>query len=123
MSRTSLMSTGFLLIFLGIQLNIVESFTLTPRVSNFLSDNFSGNPNVNPNAIADVNPVPGFRQDANRQEYNSPYYQTAYSNNAPQFNNSLVPQVHNRTFSPPRWICWPVLFLGAVLILQGLMRN
>ena len=123
MSRTSLMSTGFLLIFLGIQLNIVESFTMTPRVSNFVSDNFSGNPNVGPSAIAEANPVPGFGQDANRQNYNSPYYQTSYANDTPQFNNSLIPQVHNRTFSPPRWICWPVLFLGAVMILQGLLRN
>ncbi|MDB4766515.1 hypothetical protein OAG71_02375 [bacterium] len=118
MSRTSLMSTGFLLIFLGIQLNIVESFTMTPRVSNFLNDNFSGNPN----AIADANPVPGLRIDANRQNYNSPYYQTSYANNAPQINTTLVPQIHDRTINPPRWICWPVLFLGAVMILQGLLR-
>ena len=123
MSRTSLMSMGFLLIFLGIQLNIVESFTMTPRVSNFVNDNFSGNPNVNPNAIADNNLVPGFRADANRQNYNSPYYQTSYANNAPQINTTLIPQIHDRTISPPRWICWPVLFLGAVLILQGLLKN
>jgi len=118
MSRASLMSVGFLLIFAGIQLNVVESFTMTPRVSHFLNDNFSGNPNQ----IA-ASPLLRPQFDTNRENYNSPYYQASYASNAPQFQQTSVSQVGNRTIVPPRWISWPVLFFGAVLILQGLLRN
>lgn len=121
MSRTSLMSIGFLLIFTGIQLNVVESFTMTRRVSNFLSDNFTDDANANGMATDAQLPVPQY--DADRQNYNSPYYQASFANNEAQFQPAPVPQVGNRTINPPRWICWPVLFLGAVMILQGLLRK
>jgi len=113
------MSIGFLLIFMGIQLNVVESFTMTRRVSNFLSDNFAGNPN----GISVPATIPSPQFDANRQNYNSPYYQTSYSNNAAQYQPTTAVGIGNRTINPPRWICWPVLFLGAVMILQGLLRH
>lgn len=119
MNRTSLMSTGFLLIFLGIQLHVVESFTMTRRVSNFLSDNFSGDPNEL--APAATVAVPNF--DNNGQNYNSPYYQASYGNTQVPFSAPAAFQPANRVINPPRWICWPVLFMGAVLILQGLTRN
>jgi len=40
MNRTVVMTLGFLLVFFGIQLNVVDSYTLTPRMANFLSDKF-----------------------------------------------------------------------------------
>jgi hypothetical protein len=113
------MSAGFLLIFMGIQLHVVESFTMTRRVSNFLSDNFSGNPDQ----LASAAPVGMPNFDANAQNYNSPYYQASYANNARQLQPAAVFQPRNRVINPPRWICWPVLFMGAVLILQGLLLN
>ena len=128
MSRTKLMSFGFLLIFIGIQLHIVQSFTLTPRVSNFLNDGLQQNPNlVGGPGYAPQNPAAPF--DANRQNYNSPYYQASYSNQAAYSNPAAVARpastfgTGNRTIVPPRWICWPVLFLGAVFILQGALRR
>ena len=45
------MTLGFLLVFFGIQLNAVDSYVLTPRVANFVSDNFSGSPPFENNAI------------------------------------------------------------------------
>lgn len=119
MSRTSLITMGFLLIFLGIQLNVVKSFTMTRRVSNFLSDNFAGTPG-GPNVAS---PIPSPQFDANRQNYNSPYYQASYGNNTAQFQRAPAFGVGNRTVNPPHWICWPVLFFGAVLLLQGLLRH
>ena len=118
MSRTSLITLGFLLIFLGIQLNVVQSFTMTPRVSNFLSDNFSGNPDEL--RVAPSIPSPQF--SANQQNYNSPYYQASYGNNTAQFQQTPAVSIGNRTIHPPHWICWPVLFFGAVLLLQGSLR-
>jgi len=119
MSRTSLITMGFLLIFLGIQLNVVKSFTMTPRISNFLSDNFAGNPD----GLNVPSPVSSPQSDANRQNYNSPYYQASYGNNATQFQRAPAIGIGNRTVNPPQWICWPVLFFGAVLLLQGILRH
>lgn len=119
MSRTSLITAGFLLIFLGIQLNVVQSFTMTRSVGNFLSENFAGNP-----GRLEINsPIPSPQFEANRQNYNSPYYQASYGNNAAQFQRAPAAGIGNRTIYPPHWICWPVLFFGAVLLLQGLLRR
>lgn len=119
MGRTSLITMGFLLIFLGIQLNVVNSFTMTRSVGNFLSENFS----ANPGGLNVASPTSPPQFDANRQNYNSPYYQASYGNNTTQFQRAPVVTVGNRTIHPPRWICWPVLFFGAVLLLQGLLRR
>ena len=106
------MTLGFVLIFFGIQLNLVESYELTPRFSNFLSENGGG----------------GVMQPAtnvvNTQQYNSPYYQASYPSNIPysQSNLSSAPG-YVKTITPPSWLCWPVLFLGAVLFLHGLSKR
>ena len=119
MSRTSLITLGFLLIFMGIQLNVVQSFTMTRRVSNFLSDNFSGNPGE----LNVASPIPSPQFDVNQRSYNSPYYQASYGNNAAQFQRAPAVGIGDRTIHPPHWICWPVLFFGAVLLLQGILRH
>ena len=119
MSRTSLITMGFLLVFLGIQLHVVKSFTMTRRVSNFLSDNFAGNPGE----LNVASPISSPQFDANRQNYNSPYYQASYGNNAVQYQRAPAVGIGNRTVNPPHWICWPVLFFGAVLLLQGILRH
>lgn len=119
MSRTSLVTMGFLLIFMGIQLHVVKSFTMTRSVSNFLSENFS----ANPAGINEPLPMPLPQFDPNRQNYNSPYYQASYANQAAQYQRAPALNVGNRTINPPHWICWPVLFLGAVLLLQGVLRH
>ena len=132
MRRTSIMATGFVLIFLGIQLNLVETYTLTPRFSNFLSEHASARPNqnspiINPNngpvlPNPQINPNTGFTNQ-NFAQNNSPYSQASFPNG----NNggSLIPQQPFRTFGPPKvirppsWISWPVLFLGTVVFLHG----
>lgn len=132
MSRTVMMTIGFLFIFAGIQLNFVESYVLTPRMTEFLSDKFS-----NDQAIATLPNVqldPQISQDLR----NSPYQQAGYQPNG--YSGSIVPGqnanniafrpvqgnagLRSRVISPPRWLCWPVIFLGAVLFLNGaLMRR
>ena len=115
------MATGFFLILMGIQLHVVESFTMTPRVSHFVNDNFSQR-QLTP--AATVIPPSAEAPLAQRQNYNSPYYQTSYGQ--PVVNSAAVAprsmplsSAGQSTIAPPRWFCWPVLFLGAFLLLQG----
>ena len=111
------MATGFFLIFAGIQLYFVESFTLTPRMSHFLNDKFSQQPSAFP-TLGNVAASGDF--SAPRQTYDSPYYQASYGQpSGNQLAAGSIGGSGRSTIVPPRWICWPVLFLGAFLLLQG----
>ncbi|MFK7768839.1 MAG: hypothetical protein AB8B55_16585 [Mariniblastus sp.] len=134
MRRTSTMTMGFVLIFIGIQLNLVETYVLTPRFSNFLSENraldLTGQTQspfmnqaaaVNSNRPMNFDPQLNANQNNPNAPYNSPYYQASFANGqmvAPFSSAANLGQP--KTFSPPKWLCWPALFLGAVLFLQGL---
>jgi hypothetical protein len=116
------MATGFFLILAGIQLHLVESFTMTPRVSHFLNDNFSQQ-----NRIATPELLRDLSTQAAGQQYNSPYYQSSYTrpggNPLPSTGAvAAIRNPHQSTIGVPRWICWPVLFLGAFLLLQGVTK-
>ena len=125
MRRTSIMTMGFVLIFIGIQLNLVETYVLTPRFSNFLSENGVSDPSTGhpptiiPNGMVNLNN--NNQQNIRNTPYNSPYYQASFPQvQPPQFSPVASLSGQAKTFSPPKWLCWPVLFLGAVLFLQGL---
>lgn len=100
MQRISTMTLGFVLIFIGAQLNIIESYTMTPRMANFLSADGIA---VEPAAVTAQN--------------KAPYYQASWQNvsSAAAVNNPPG----SREIVLPGWLCWPVLFLGAVVLLQG----
>ena len=123
MSRTATMAAGFFLIFTGLQLHLVESFTMTPRVSHFVNDNFS----QRRPAAALNNAVAGDNFSNPRQDYNSPYYQASFGQpSGNQLASAPVASISSpaqATIVPPRWICWPVLFLGAFLLLQGATKS
>lgn len=107
------MTLGIVLIFVGAQLNLIESYVLTPRVSSFLSEHASSNP-TGPLETGGSNDV--------SNTYNSSYYQASYPSGGNIFNrqntNSLS-LVGPKKVTPPTWICWPVLFLGTVVFLHG----
>ena len=114
MQRTSLMTTGLVLIFVGIQLNLVETFVLTPRYSNFLMEH-------SPRVETGMSAVPS----VNNSSFNSPYSQAAFSGNS-QSNFQSSPAMgmgRSKTISPPSWLCWPILFLGTVVFLHGLSNR
>lgn len=129
MSRTVMMTIGFLLIFAGIQLHLVESYVLTPRITAFLSDKFSNQQAIaNPLYATNAQQANGF--PANPP--NSPYRQAGYqnpinvaANTAPLIGRNIVGAsgVQSRVISPPHWVCWPVIFLGAVILLNGAIRR
>jgi len=113
MNRTVVMTLGFLLVFFGIQLNVVDSYVLTPRMANFLSDKLPETPANQINAI-----------DANQQL--GTFTQAGYSNGQPNQPGVLRMPMStgvngaNRVIRPPGWIGWPIMFLGAVFFLNGL---
>lgn len=113
MSRTSVMTLGILLIFLGIKLNLVESYQLSPSATRFWMERIE-DPAVAYQS-ATYGQSGGYGFGAN-QGYNSPYQVASYSNY-----NQAGPQLNwaPKTIAPPNWLCWPVFFLGAVLLLHG----
>jgi len=109
MQRTSLMTLGFVLIFLGIQLALVDSYLLTPRFANFMAEQRN---------LAQVGSAPPIVRNQYQQPQ-SPYQQAGF-----QVPQQLPPVLATtpaiqRTISPPRWLCWPTLFLGTVVLLHG----
>ena len=110
-----MMTLGFLLIFFGIQLNVVDSYILSPRITRFLSDNFSGqdisvNPNQAPFSQAGFNNPSRF---GNQVSFNNP--NTFGQPQATTFGGSF----NNRVVHPPGWMGWPAMFLGAFIFLYG----
>ena len=119
------MTTGFVLIFLGLQLHLVNTFVLTPRFSNFLAEHASG---------AEQTPTQAFLPSAGytnpmAQNQNSPFFQASFPQNTlqnPQAPMMPMAAISNprlagpKSFSPPKWLCWPVLFMGTVVLLHGI---
>jgi hypothetical protein len=99
-----MMTLGFVLMMFGVQLNLVESFELTPRFSTFLSEH--GSQTNPPSAITGTN--------------SSPYLQASFDRTAQQ-TITIAPKT--TVVSPPKWLCWPALFFGTVLVLQGAIRK
>ncbi len=106
MRRGTTMTLGFVLILIGIQLNVVQSYELTPRFSNFLSENGS---------------IQNDRQASLNQPFNSPYYQASFENTSFTQPTPLAP-APTKVISIPNWVCWPVLFFGAVIFLHGVAK-
>ena len=109
MRRNSTMTLGFVLIFLGIQFALVDSYQLTPRFANFLAEQRTNT------QIPQQQVPPNLGQQ-------SPYSQIGY-----QVPLQLPPVAANiysaqRTIAPPRWLCWPMLFCGTVVLLHGLAK-
>ena len=114
------MTIGFLLLFVGLQLNLVESYVLTPRMTEFFSDKFTQDPTAGFGPAGPIASGNGYAAGSN------PYAQASYGsatvNPASRSSFQVTPN-GNRVIQPPRWICWPVIFLGAVLFLNGALRH
>lgn len=106
------MTIGFLLIFVGLQLNLVQSFELTPGAARFWNENI-------------VHPAAELVSDASPQSqggWNNPWQQASWNGQLAaqrMIPDSLQP-ASQRTLTHPAWICWPVFFAGTVFFLHGL---
>ena len=100
------MTAGFVLIFLGLQLALVDSYLLTPRISNFLSQQVTVDTAYQPSNLPFNN--------------QGPFRQVGYGGNQ---NTATWPQSFalgtQKRITPPNWLCWPVLFCGTVVLLHG----
>lgn len=116
MNRSKIMIIGFLVIFLGIQLNLVQTYTLSPSATRFWNENLEDLPTM------DVGTV----QAATNSPNTTPFSQASYGS---QLNNGTVqpllsaPVISSgpKQISPPGWLCWPFIFIGAASVFYGLV--
>ena len=110
MRRTSIMTLGLVLIFIGIQLNLVKTYVLTPRFSNLLADY----------AIVEREVVVA---GALAEVRSSSYYQASYAKNNPAKSKLGKSGLGYQKITTPTWLCWPILFLGTVVFLNGASKR
>ncbi len=111
MSRTSIMTIGILLILLGIKFNLVESYHLNAQATRFWMERIE-DPAVAQQQALQAGRLPSFQTSP---QYN-PYQQASYPQNGALGEIPWQPKV----IAPPAWLCWPVFFVGAVMLLHGL---
>jgi protein-S-isoprenylcysteine O-methyltransferase Ste14 len=86
---------GTIILLLGIQFRMVETFVLTPKASHFVEQKLS-----------------------QRTFASDPYNYSSY----PQYDSLLMaggPGL-KKQFTPPRWLGWAMVSVGAVMLLHGL---
>ena len=101
MSRTSIMTIGFLLIMIGIKLNMIESYVLSPTATKFWMER------IEDPTIAVQNGYNPYGQPAQM-----PLFQQASFG----MRQAALPP---KTFTPPSYLCWPTFFFGFVMLLHG----
>lgn len=95
-----LMTAGFLLILVGIQLWCVKSYSITPKAAKFVQQRIM---EVDEATAAEGN--------------NRRFFSTAFSN--PAYTGGAAEPEKGKPFSPPSWLKWAALFAGSVLFLRG----
>jgi len=118
-NRNHYMTVGFLMIFCGFHFRVVESFVLTPQATKFLNDQQDGF-ELTGSVISEQND----RVATNSAGGFLPSYQTA--GNGPNWSlaSSQKPtsggEVSKKVITPPNWMGWPMIYLGAVTALFGM---
>ena len=104
MNRFQYMTTGLVLVFLGVQFYFAETYILTQEVSAKMGKK-------------DFDPDPIISDTDQYGNAGVNFYSASYSTSLP----GAVPEsVAQKEISPPSWLCWPILCLGAVFFLHAL---
>jgi len=90
MNRNHFLLIGLVVLFLGIQLRLVEGYVLNEKASKFLAERLD----KQPAAIQATTPNPLFAQP--------------------------TPPVSKRTINPPKFLGWILVSVGGVLVLHSL---
>ncbi|HEY6562888.1 MAG TPA: hypothetical protein VIY86_00200 [Pirellulaceae bacterium] len=90
---------GLVILAVGLQVRVVESFVLTQKASRFIQEKLSSD-----------------RYLASGDPYGRSW------NSNPSMMLSAGPVIQKR-FSPPRWLGWAMISIGAVLVLHGLTNR
>lgn len=115
-NRTHYMTVGFLMVFCGFHFRVVESFVLSPEATKFINEQhdslqLTGN-------VYDASPNAGSTMLG---------YQNASATKAPNtttagfVRSTTSPEgVTQKIVTPPNWMGWPMIYVGAILALFGL---
>lgn len=107
MNRIFVMTLGLFLIFLGVQVFMVKSYILTPEASRFVNERLE-----EPDRAINTSPYNNYNQSPFNQ---ASFYQSSYQLSSSSYGFT------QRSLTPPTWLCWPILFFGAVMFLHGLV--
>ena len=125
MSRSSIMTTGALLVLLGIQLNYVDTYVVKSQFTDFCNERFSVPlfleevPSVE-EETSDFGSGFGFGNNNQNLSKQIPTSQASFSKGThDQDADAVTASVELKQITPPSWTCWPLIFLGAVLFLHG----
>jgi len=102
------MPTGFLLVLIGIQLNFVQTYTLSARATKFWAER-----------IADPSDLTDLQTSFNGNPSTTPFSQASYRPFAQPVDRPMF--LRAKQITPPNWICWPVIFVGAFFCVQGIL--
>jgi len=114
------MTVGFLMVFCGFHFRVVESFVLTPQATRFINEQQDGleltGDLYSDSSLGAVNRdgsfLPNYRQAS--QAGNRPLSNASFSR------MTAEPTEEKKVITPPNWMGWPMIYVGAVLILFGL---
>lgn len=96
------MTVGFLLVLIGLQLNFVESYQLSPEATRFWVTRFETPDTPLTNSAYGLPAQSG---------------QNVFQNAAYAMPSAMTGKA--KLIQPPKWICWPVLFMGVATVFHG----
>ncbi len=124
-NRNHYMTVGFLMVFCGFHFRVVESFVLTPQATKFLHEQHDGL-----ELTGSVYKETG--EKVAKPSGNGmflPQYQTvsqsgrADISTAGYVRSEKLSDSEKKIITPPNWMGWPMIYIGAVLALFGLTMS
>ncbi len=124
-NRNHYMTVGFLMIFAGFHFRVVESFVLTPQATKFLHEQHDGLELTG--SVYKENGEKVANQGTGGMFL--PQYQTVSQSGRPGLTTAgytrseTVTDDTKKVITPPNWMGWPMIYIGAVLALFGITMN
>ena len=118
MGRIHFMTIGLLLVLVGIQFYMIRTYVLTNDATRFLSSKMG---NVDGGATTGLNQPSAFNAGARSSFGNSVFSNSSYRSNAMANARDTAIRItgYQKQITPPSWLKWATMFLGAVLFLHG----
>jgi hypothetical protein len=124
-NRNHYMTVGFLMIFCGFHFRVVESFVLTPEATKFLHEQHDGLELTG--SVFQENGEKAANQSSNGMFL--PKYQTVAQSGggtlstASYSRSETLADSTKKVITPPNWMGWPMIYIGAVLALFGITMS
>jgi hypothetical protein len=120
-NRNHYMTVGFLMILSGFHFRVVESFVLTSEATKFINEQHDGL-----ELTGSVYPEDGQKVAATNNSMAWTQYQPASQTGRTgtmttgYTKSETVTDSSNKIVTPPNWMGWPMIYIGAVLALFGI---